>query len=145
MAQHTLDITAFRQAFPAFASTVLYPDATITLRWGEATVYLGDLDGCLLSGAGLQAALNYLTAHLLASFDIIARGQTPGVITDSAVDKVRVSLAPPPTRDGWQWWLATTPYGVQLWALLIAKSAGGWYVGGSPERAAFRRVGGRFW
>lgn len=144
MAQHTLDIAAFRLAFPAFANTTTYPDPTIELRWGEATVYLGEYDGCLLSGVGLQSALNYLTAHILASFALIATGQTPGIVTDSRVDKVAVSLAPPPTRDGWQWWLATTPYGVQLWALLIAKSAGGWYVGGSRERAAFRRVGGQF-
>lgn len=144
MAQHTLDITAFRQAFPAFADVILYPDATISLRWGEATVYLGDYDGCLLSGVGLQSALNYMTAHILASFVLIGRGQTPGIVTQSTVDKVSVSLAPPPTRSGWQWWLATTPYGMALWALLTAKSAGGAYVGGRPERAAFRKVLGNF-
>jgi len=144
VAQHTLDISAFRLAFPAFANATLYPNATIELRWGEATVYLGEYDGCLLSGVGLQSALNYLTAHILASFDLIGRGQTPGIVTSSTVDKVSVSLAPPPTKKGWQWWLATTPYGIQLWALLTAKSAGGYYAGGRPERAAFRKVLGQF-
>jgi len=144
VAQHTLDIPAFRLAFPAFASESAYPDATITLRWGDATVFLGAYDGCLLSGVGLQSALNYLTAHLLASFTLIAQGQTSVVVTGSTVDKVSVSLQPPPAKTGWQWWLSTTPYGLQLWALLSARSAGGYYVGGRPERAAFRKVLGRF-
>lgn len=144
MTQHTLDIAAFRQAFPAFANVTAYPDATLDLRWGEAVVYLGDYDGCLLSGVGLQSALNYMTAHILASFAIIATGQTPGVRTDARIDKVAVSTAPPPIKSGWQYWLATTPYGLALWALLTAKSAGGYYVGGRPERAAFRTVLGRF-
>lgn len=144
MAQHTLDIAAFRQAFPAFANVTTYPDATLNLRWGDATVYLGDYDGCLLSGVGLQSALNYMTAHILASFAIIATGQTPGVVTEASIDKVSVSTSPPPIKSGWQYWLATTPYGLQLWALLTAKSAGGYYVGGRPERAGFRTVGGYF-
>lgn len=145
MAQHTLDIAAFRIAFPALSNTTAYPNATIELRWADATVFLGDYDGCLLSGVALQSALNYMTAHLLASFALIALGQTSVVIQGSAVDKVSVSLHPPPTRSGWQWWLATTPYGLQLWALLSARSAGGYYIGGRPERAAFRKVLGRFW
>lgn len=144
MATHELDIAAFRAAFPQFASEAVFPDATITLRWTEATVYIGADDGCLLSGAALQLALEYLTAHLMASFVIIGRGQTPGVITDSRVDKVAVSVAPPPTRDGWRYWLATTPYGMALWALLTARSAGGWYAGGRPERLGFRGIAGRF-
>jgi hypothetical protein len=33
---------------------------------------------------------------------------------------------------------------LQLWALLQKVSAGGVYIGGSPERRGFRKIGGRF-
>lgn len=141
---HTLDIAAFRAAFPAFANPTTYPDGTITLRWTEAGLYLPTYDSCLFSGDALQLALYQMTAHLLASADLIARGQTNVVVRGSTIDKVTVQLEPPPTRDMWQWWLATTPYGLQLWALMTVRAGTGWYVGGRPERMAFRRVYGGF-
>lgn len=144
MAQHVLDPVAFRVLFPAFASDTAYPDGVLNAFWGEAAVFLGDYDGCLLNGASLQSALNYMTAHLLASSDMIKRGQRYAVVAGATVDKVQVQMTPPPIKSGWQWWLMTTPYGAHLWALLSAKSAGGFYIGGRPERDAFRKVGGRF-
>lgn len=144
MAKHVLDIPVFRVLFPAFGNPTAYPDGVLDVFWGNAVAYLGDYDGCLLKGAALQSALNYLTAHLLASDDLIKQGRTFAVVTGSTIDKVQVQTQPPPIRSGWQWWLATTPYGVQLWALLTASSAGGFYVGGRPEQSAFRKVGGRF-
>jgi len=144
MAQHVIDYATFRVLFPAFASEAAYPNAVLDVFWASATSFLGDYDGCLLSGAPLQSALNYMTAHLLWSNVLLARGQSSVVVTGSTVDKVRVELMPPPVRSAWQWWLLTTPYGTQLWALLTAKSAGGFYIGGRPEQSAFRKVGGRF-
>lgn len=144
MAAHEIDVAAFRVSFPAFASEQAYPDATLQLRFTEATLYLGAYDGCVLSGDRLQLALNYMTAHLLASGALIAAGETAVVVTGATIDKVQVQMAPPPAADMWQWWLLTTPYGAQLWALLKLRAAGGFYVGGSFERAAFRKAGGRF-
>jgi hypothetical protein len=145
MATHSLDPAAFRLAFPAFADPAVFPDPRLQVNFGMATAYLGDADGCLLRGAGLQAALDYLTAHLLALSVMAADGGGPNApVTGSTVDKVSVQLAPPPFTDGWEFWLSQTSYGQELWALLSIKSAGGLYVGGSPERSAFRRVGGGF-
>lgn len=145
MAVHVLDIAAFRALFPAFADDVRFPDATIELQWTMATVYVCPSDGPLLADDKLQAALNFMTAHLMASAVLIAAGTMGVVVRGSTVDKVQVQLEPPPTKSAWQWWLATTPYGMSLWALLSAKSAGGFYIGGRPEQSAFRKVGGRFW
>jgi hypothetical protein len=147
MAQHVLDLTQFRLLFPAFADTTKFPDVQIEAQWIAATGFLGEYDGCLLSGAPLQLALNYMTAHLLQSWVLIMGGGaagTVGVITGATVDKVQVQMSPPPIKSGFQFWLATTPYGLYLWALLSAKSAGGFYIGGLPERRAFRKVGGTF-
>lgn len=147
MAIHEFDIPVFRQLYPAFANPVTFTDVYLTAQWTAATVYLGEYDGCLWGGAQLQLGLNLLTAHLVQSNLLIAQGgKTPtiGVLVSATVDKVTVSNMPPPATNGWKYWLATTPYGLQLWALLQRVSAGGVYIGGSPERAGFRKIGGRF-
>ena len=142
---HVIDIASFRILFPQFAGEVAYPDATLTAFFGSATVYFGEYDNYALYGQGLQTALNLMTAHLLAIGTGAAAGTGGGgVVTGSTIDKVSVTLMAPPARSGWQFWLAGSPYGLQLWALLKIKSAGGFHVGGLPERDGFRRVGGGF-
>lgn len=146
MATHSLDIAVFRAMFAAFQDETTYPDPVITLWWMNATAIMGSEDGPLIDGAQLQLALNYLTAHLMWSSVLLAQGQTTvAVVSGATIDKVTVTLAPPPFKDGWQWWLSSTPYGAALWALLEMASGGGFYIsGGLPERDAFRRVGGGF-
>lgn len=146
MANHTLDIPAFRSLFPVFADATKYPDALITLWWETATTYLGDTDVCNgLEGATLDLALMQLTAHLMWSATLLSGNKgAPMVMTSATIDKVSVSTMPPPARDGWSYWLNTTPYGMMLWALLSMKSAGGWTYGGSPELSGIRKIGGIF-
>lgn len=144
MAQHTLDIAAFRAMFPAFADSAAFPDASIQTWWDMAVQYINDFDNCLISGATLQFALNLMTAHLAQSFTLIANAQTPGVVTSATEGSVSVSMAPPPVKNMWQYWLATTPYGKQLLALLQTITVGGFTFGGLPETSGFRRVYGIF-
>ncbi len=144
MAQHTLDIAAFRAMFPAFSNVTTYPDATITMWWTMATQYIYSYDTCLIEGTVLQLALNLMTAHLAQSFTMIGAGQTSAVVTGATEGSVSVSMTPPPTKNMWQYWLATTPYGVQLMALLQSLTVGGFTIGGAPERSGFRRVYGVF-
>lgn len=146
MANPALDIPAFRIQFPQFASETQFPDVLITAQWNLATVYYGDVENWVLNGARQQQVLNLLTAHLLALGVLIAAGTTGagGLVKSATVDKVSVTMEAPPFKDGWGWWLLQTPYGAQLNALLKIITAGGYYFGGSPERYAFRRVGGGF-
>lgn len=147
MATQELDIPTFRLLFPEFADPAVFTDAYITAQWEAAVAHMGDKDGWALSGPSLKTALNYLTAHLMKLNVMIGTagsGGITGVVTGATIDKVSVQLAAPTTRSGWQYWLAQTPYGMQLWALLSMKSAGGLYIGGRPERRAFRKVGGVF-
>lgn len=148
MAVHTFDVAAFRSQFVAFASTTLYPDVTLEGYFTMATAYIALWDNCGLSGARLDLALNLMTAHLAQIFTMIAAtplSPTTGVQTSATIDKISVTYeAPPSGPSGWRYWLSTTPYGLQLWALLSARSVGGFYIGGSPEKAAIRKVGGRF-
>ena len=143
----TFDSTTFRVLFPQFANPTTFPDAKLQANYDIATSYVSaDTYGDMPAAARGQA-LNLMTAHLLALGVIIAQnnysGQV-GVVTGATVDGVSITLQPPPVRGQWRWWLNTTPYGAQLVALLDAQSAGGLFVGGLPERSAFRRVGGGF-
>lgn len=140
-----LDTAAFRALFPQFADVTKWPDTAISLQFGMATSYISaDTYGDMAEAARANA-LYLMTAHLLALGVLIAQnnysGQV-GIVQGAVVDHVQITLTPPPVKSQWQWWLNTTPYGAQLLGLLEAQAVGGFYVGGLPERAAFRKVGG---
>ena len=139
-----LDVAKFRDQFSEFCNGAEYPDAKIQSAWDQATCYVSDRNYGWINGRKREQVLLYLTAHILKIGKIIGEGDTPGVVSSATIDKVSVTLEPPPVGDAWDWWLQTTPYGGQMLALLQALSVGGMYTGGSPELAAFRGVGGRF-
>jgi hypothetical protein len=140
----TFDIAAFRLAFPAFADTTKYPDATLQGFWDASCCYVSPVDYGWLHGDCRARALNLMTAHIAQLSTMAASGQPIGVGQSATVGAVSVSMVPPPIKSGFQYWLAITPYGMQLWALLNVKGAGGLYIGGLPEKSAFRKVGGVF-
>lgn len=144
--EHVFAPVAFRAQFPAFASTTKYPDEQLSGYFTMASVFIYPIDWCALSGDTMQLALNLLTAHLAQINAATLRGNTAtGIVTGASIDKVSVSLQAPATTSAWQAWLATTPYGMQLWALFSArKGCLRGVVGGNAEREAFRRVGGGF-
>lgn len=143
----TIDIPTFRAQTPQFADATKFPDPVIQGKFDLSTAYVSpDTYGDMPQAARTQA-LYLMTAHLLALGVIIAQnGYTgqPGIVQAATIDHVQITLQPPPVRGQWRWWLNTTPYGAQLVALLDAQSVGGFFVGGLPERAAFRRVAGGF-
>lgn len=131
----------FRLLYPMFAAV---PDATV-LAWAEqARCMLADQNcGCE------DSAWMLLVAHMLALNGFLGGNQGPGAIGNIAsatIDKVSVSFAQNPgAKDSWSFWLASTPWGKQLAAQLARCRAGATgYVGGLPERSAFRSVGGIF-
>ncbi len=77
--------------------------------------------------------------------NVLASGEgAPVIIASATIDKVTIATKPPEARNEWRYWLLTTPYGTQLLALLEMLSAGGWSIGGLPERTGFRKIGGTF-
>lgn len=143
MATILFDSVKFRALFPAFSNSTTYPDAIIQIYWDTGTAYISDQYGSNYLGAMNLAqqtlALNYMAAHLAALNTAIARGDSGGIVVSSTIDKVSVTLKPPPGDNQWAWWLNQTPYGAQLLALLKLASAGGLYFGGFPVSTAFRR------
>lgn len=148
MSAITLDPAAFRVLFPQFADATKFPDLVLQVQFDMATSYVSADTYGDMSITARTNALYLMTAHLLGLGVIIAQGNytgQPGIVTSSTIGDVSVTLQPPPDKSQWSWWLNLTPYGAQLLALLQAQSAGGFFVGGLPERAAFRKVGGVFY
>jgi hypothetical protein len=135
----------FRDQFPAFQCTPPISDATLQGFFNTATIYISNPNGYCYRGGFTQPqrmqALYLMTAHLTAISQTIAQKQSTGVMINATVDKVSVTLQPPELPNQWQYWLQSTPYGQQLLALLQVLSVGGAYIGGSPQRSSFRRLG----
>lgn len=132
------DADLFRAQCPAYANETTYPDATIEGYWDMAIEFVSDKNYGRLINEGRRMAINWMAAHLMYLAGLIAAGQVPGLVQGSTIDVVSVTLTPPPVMNQYRWWLSLTPYGQQLLALLQARSAGGFFVGGSAVRCAFR-------
>ena len=129
----TFDLPTFRALYPQFDAVA---DATVLAQAGQAECYLAETcaDSC---------ALNLMVAHLLQLSANAASGAPAGQVTSASIDKVSVTVAQGAgANNSYTYWLNSTPYGQQLAALLARCAAGGTFVGGLPERAAFRSVGG---
>lgn len=140
------DDANFRATLNYFADPTVYPEAALSQWFTNGTSYISAYNAGTLQGQNRQLALYLMTAHLAALNDLIVadKGSVPGLITDAMVDKVKVTIQPPPSKNQFQYWLGLTPWGQQLLPLLAIASAGGFYVGGRPEGLAFRRVAGGF-
>lgn len=138
MADPVFDLSAFRTAYPVFDSV---PDATVQAAATAALCMIGQ-DGCECDAQMWQL----MVAHLLFTQQQVADGNgAGGPLTSATIDKVTVSFAAPPFgTSAYKFWLFKSPYGTQLLAMLDRCSKGGVYVGGLPERSAFRSVAGIF-
>ena len=128
------ELSVFRELYPQFEAV---SDAAVTAVAEQANCYID-------STCADDCAIYLMVAHLLQLAANIAAGTPSGQITSASIDKVSVTVAQAPGTDSYRYWLNGTPYGQQLLALLARCSSGGMYVGGLPERAAFRSVGGVF-
>lgn len=138
MAILTFNVTLFRAAYPAFSNSTTYPDALLQMYWDTGTCYISNENYGWLKDACRQLALNLMTAHLTYLSTLINQSKSGTIKQSATIDKVTVTLVPPPINDSeFDWWLNTSPYGQQLLTLLQVQSVGGFYVGGSPERASF--------
>ena len=143
-APYTIDVTQFRIDYPQFANPTNYPDALIENTFDTATCYIANSDYGYLSGDCRYKALTLITAHLLLLNTWINSNEVPGLVEQSKIDMIQLTLTAAPIKSQWAWWLSLTGYGQSLLALLTASSVGGMYIGGRPEQSAFRKVYGIF-
>lgn len=131
-----LDIAAFRAAFPQFADDTAYPDAMLDGKFAIAKCYIED-NNCTFDETCRQYAYQLMMAHLLTISSMIASGVPSRMVSSATEGPVNVSFSEPPNTNTLFYWLMTTPYGVELSALLSINSVGDYY-GGSLALQAFR-------
>ena len=135
----TFDYNQFIAYFPNYSNPAVYPASTLQQWWNIAIFYISNSAYCgSLNGDARQYAIYLMMAHLIYLSGLQDSGQTPYILASATIDKVSVSLQQPPGKNQWEWWLNSSPYGMQLLALLQVKSVGGYYIGGSPVLAGFR-------
>lgn len=140
-----MDIATFRKMFPAYSDSQTFSNEMIEMWLDVANVHLKK---GWLSGKTYDHAIMLMLAHLLHSVAKTSSGNAEsgptGIVTSATEGSVSVSFATPTTKDAWEFWLASSPYGLQLWALLQQLGVVGLFIGGLPERSAVRKVGGVF-
>jgi hypothetical protein len=136
----TFDPVAFQTAFPAFSDT---PSAAIQV-W-VSIVDQSPMQSWFESAPLTQQQL--IVAHvgyLLTNANTIGNSQGGGAVVSATEGSVSASFVAPPVKDALEYYLSSSTYGQMLWAMLRISAAGGTYVGGLPERSAYRKVGGVF-
>jgi hypothetical protein len=138
MAVIIFDPVKFRSMIPEFSDATKWPDELLALYWNQAICVAEDEgDDCT------EMQLYLLMGHLLKiHINTLLKNKQGGFVSSSSIDKVSVTKVAPPSSDMFEWWLGQTPYGQQLLVMLQVAGVGGLYVGGLPERTAFRKVGG---
>lgn len=136
----TFDPLKFRAMIPEFSDATKWPEVLLALYWDQAIcVAENEGDDCT------EMRLYLLMAHLLKIHqNVLMKNKQGGFVSASTIDKVSVTKVAPPSSDMFEWWLGQTTYGQQLLAMLQIDGVGGLYVGGLPERLAFRKVGGEY-
>lgn len=146
-----LTVARFRELLPEYKDDSKYAEPLISLMIDIACEYINPTDSACrsLRASSLEYAVALMAAHLLTLHlqrfsAAIPGGEQGGFVQSASIEDVSVTKAQIPARNAWQAWLSQTPYGQSLSALLHIKAVGGLYVGGMPERAGFRKIGGGF-
>lgn len=123
----TITVEEFVKQFPEFADNPNNERMLIRAQCFISTVNYGALTDCCRT-----LAIYLFTAHLLTLQNSIEDGDTTGGIQASAsIDKVSISMIPPPSSDQFDFWLNQTQYGAELLVLLSTRIVTPQYVGGS--------------
>lgn len=130
----TVSVDQMRVVLPYFADTDKYPDAMLTVALGNAQNYVSPLILGPLGESDRTYATYLMAGHLQLLSDKLNSGDlSVGTETSASVDRVSVSLTPPPNKNQFEFWLNQTPFGVQLLFLLNTATGVGFFIGGSNE------------
>lgn len=135
MSNVVVSLEDFYKEYPEF-NTDAYIDIS-SQAFRRAKCRLGIKNNCFLHDCKRKDAIYLLTAHLsVLSYKAQSgqNGAAGGQVASASVGEVSVSYVQIPGLDSWSYWLSSTPYGLELLALLDGLSAMGLYFGGSLER-----------
>ena len=134
------DVQAFLLAFTAFTGT----GPSVIQAWANLIMGSPQADWFQYATSTDQQLMVAHVGYLLTQATASSSGAPGGAVVSASQGSVSASFAAPPVKTGMQYYLSSSPYGRMLWANLCVSMAGGDYVGGLPERRAFRKVGGTF-
>lgn len=137
----TLDITAFKAAYPMFATLT---DPQITEAFTLATIYLRNDGTGPVRTTALQTSLLYmLTAHLAAMMYGVsgaAPAGTVGRVTSASEGSVSIGMDWPTTASNA--WFLQTPWGANFWQATAGYRMGRYLAG--PTRFGTGKSGGYY-
>lgn len=117
----------FKNNFPEFNNAL-----NIELYITRAKCYVSPKNYGILSDDKRKLAIYLFTAHLLTLQKCIADGQNAvGLTASASIDRVSVSMVPPPSFGAFEYWLNQTQYGAELLALLQIEFSTPLLLGGS--------------
>lgn len=117
----------FKKSFPEFSEV-----ENIEFYIMRAQCYVSPNNYGILSDEKRKLAIYLFTAHLLTLQKNIAEGQTAvGLTASASIDRVSVSMVPPPSFGAFEYWLNQTQYGAELLALLEIEFSTPLLLGGS--------------
>jgi hypothetical protein len=136
----TFDPVAFQGAFPEFATT----SAAAINIW--ASLVQNSPQGDWFTNTATSTDQMLIVAHVghLLTQAATGTGGPGGALVSAGEGGVNASFAAPPVTTALEYYLSGSTYGQMLLVNLRAATAGGFYIGGLPERQAYRKVGGVF-
>lgn len=133
MAIVVFDIAAFRERYPEFDTV---SDSLLNAYFVEATVYLDNTDGSIVTDATIRSVyLNMLVAHLAAMNSGVGGSKPTGLVgrvASASEGSVSVSMADIPSS-GSSWWYLQTPYGAAYWQATASYRTARYVPGASPS------------
>ncbi|MBP3514292.1 MAG: DUF4054 domain-containing protein [Elusimicrobiaceae bacterium] len=130
----TVTVEGMRLQLPYFKNAEKYPDEVLAADLELAQCYISPLSCGPLKEACRARAVYLMAGHLQVLTDRINGGNMgTGLQTGASVDKVSITLTPPPSKDQYDYWLNLTPFGADLLFLLNSFAPLGFYFGGSNE------------
>jgi hypothetical protein len=129
-----VSLTEFYSEYPEFNVEEYKTICPVAFR--QAKTFISIKNSCRLADERRKMAIYLLTAHLSVLMYKNQTGQAGqgGLVASAGVGEVNISYVQIPSMDMWSYWLAQTPYGLELLALFETLTAVPFYVGGSLER-----------
>lgn len=131
-----VSLSEFYEEFPEFNTEEYKAICPIAFR--QAKRHAKRWNSCIICGDSKKDAIYLLTAHLSALRLKAQSGQSSGggagIVASASVGEVSIGYQQIPSSDAFEYWLSSTPYGLELLALLESLTAVPVYIGGTLER-----------
>ena len=141
MSNVLVTLAEFYEEYPEFNTDEYKNICPIAFR--RAKVYISIKNSCSLKDERRKQAIYLLTAHFSVLMFRNISGQTNGggtsssgggLVASASVGEVSISYQQISSGDMTDYWLSSTPYGMELLALFEALNSIPRYIGGSLER-----------